>query len=185
MAKRDFVWDGTDSVTIRIPGIVRYRRGSGDRVSVRARGWVLNHVRVADGRIEFDCRNIHNAGKVEITLPGVPMRSFALSGAGKMYLDDVQQTELKITTSGAAAVEANGEADEASVSIAGLGKIDMGRLATRRLGVSIAGSGDVDVAPQDSADISIAGAGQVRLLTEPKQLNTHIAGAGRVLHARK
>ena len=185
MATRDFIWDGTDSVTIRVPGIVRYRRGTGDHVSVHARNWVLNHVRVVDGRIEYDCRNIHNSGPVEITLPGVPMRSFALSGAGKMYLDDVQQTELKITTSGAAAVEANGEADDARVSIAGVGKIDMGRLATRRLGVSIAGSGDVDVAPQDSADISIAGAGRVRLLTEPKELNTHIAGAGRVLHTRK
>jgi hypothetical protein len=122
---------------------------------------------------------------VEITLPGVPMRSFALAGAGKMYLDDVQQTDLKISTSGAAAVEANGQADNASVSIAGLGKIDMGRLATHNLGVSIAGSGDVDVAPQDTADISIAGAGRVRLLTEPKELSTHIAGAGRVLHTRK
>jgi hypothetical protein len=108
-----------------------------------------------------------------------------LAGAGKMYLDDVRQTELKIATSGAAAVEANGEADNASVSIAGLGKIDMGRLATRHLGVSIAGSGDVDVAPQDSAEISIAGAGQARLLTEPKELSTHIAGAGRVLHTQK
>jgi hypothetical protein len=185
MATREFAWDGSDSVTIRVPGIVRYRRGSGERVSVRARSWVLDHVQVADGSIEFDCRNIHNSGRVEITLPGVPIRSFALAGAGKMYLDDVQQTELKITTSGAAAVEANGEADDASVSIAGLGKIDMGRLTTRRLGVSIAGSGDVDVSPQDSADISIAGAGQVRLLTEPKELNTHIAGAGRVVHGRK
>ena len=185
MATRDFNWDGSDSVTIRVPGVIRYRRGTGDHVSVHARSWVLDHVRVANGRIEYDCRNIHNSGPVEITLPGVPIRSFALSGAGEMFLDDVQQPELKIATSGAASVKANGEADNASISIAGLGEIDVGRLATRRVGVSIAGSGDVDVAPQDSADISIAGAGRVRLLTEPKELNTHIAGAGRVVHTRK
>src|ERR1051326_773443 len=184
MGTRDFNWDGSDSVTIRVPGIIRYRRGAGDHVSVHARKWVLDHIRVANGRIEYDCRNIHNAGQVEIALPGIPMRSFALSGAGEMFLDDVQQTDLKIATSGAASVKANGEADNASISIAGLGEVDMGRLATRHLGVSIAGSGDVDVAPQDSADISIAGPGRVRLLTEPKELTTHIAGAGRVLHTR-
>jgi hypothetical protein len=182
---RNFAWDGDDSVTIRMAGIVRYRRGVGQDVSIRARTWVLDHVRVANGRIEFDCRNMNNVGKVEITLPGVPFRSFALTGAGKMVLDDIQQDELKIATSGAASVKANGKADDASISIAGLGKVDVGKLATRRIGVSIAGSGDVDVAPQDSANITIAGAGRVKLLTEPKELSTHIAGAGRVVHGSK
>jgi hypothetical protein len=168
-----------------MPGTIRYRRGAGERVSVRARSWVLDHVQVENGRIEFDCRNIGNVGAVEITLPGIPFRSFAFTGAGKMYLDDVQQDELKIATSGATSVEANGQAGSADISIAGIGKIDMGRLTTRRLDVSIAGSGDVEVAPQDSADISIAGTGRVRLLTEPKELSTHIAGAGRVLHGPK
>ena len=185
IATRNFAWDGEDSVAIRMPGTIRYRRGIGDAVSVRAKGWVLDHVRVENGRIEFDCRNIGDIGRVEIALPGVPLRSFSFAGAGKMYLDDLQQDELKIDTAGATSVEANGQAESANVSIAGIGKIDMGRLTARRLGVRIAGSGDVEVSPQDSADISIAGTGRVRLLTEPKELSTHIAGSGRVLHGSK
>jgi hypothetical protein len=61
----------------------------------------------------------------------------------------------------------------------------MGRLTVGRLQVNIAGTGDVEVAPQDSANVSIAGAGNVRLLTEPKELTTHIAGAGRIMHGPK
>lgn len=182
IATRDFEWSGEDSVAISMPGTIRYRRGIGERVTVRARGWVLDHVRVDDGEIEFDCRNMDNYGPVEVTLPGIPMRSFSLSGAGKMYLEDVQQEELKVALSGVATVQGTGRADNATVSIAGVGKVDMGGLTARQLQVSIAGSGNVEVAPQDSANINIAGSGRVRLVTEPKKLSTHIAGAGRILH---
>src|SRR5262249_364674 len=122
---------------------------------------------------------------VEITLPGIHLRSFAFTGAGKMYLNDLQEDDLKISASGATSVEANGRAENANVSIAGIGKVDMGQLTARRLGVNITGSGDVAIAPQDSANISIAGAGRVRLVTEPKELTTHIAGAGRIVHEAK
>jgi len=182
---RNFAWNGADSVAVRMAGTIRYRRGKGEDVTVRARGWVLNHVRVEDGNIEFDCRNIGHVAPVEITLPGIPLRSFAFTGAGKMYLDDLQQDELRISTSGATRVEANGRAEDADVSIAGISKIDMGQLTARRLGVNIAGSGDVEVAPQDSANINIAGTGRVRLLTEPKELTTHIAGTGRIVHGAR
>jgi hypothetical protein len=182
---RNFPWNGTDSVAVRMPGTIRYRRGVGEDVSVRAKTWVLNHVRVEEGSIEFDCRNIGKVTPLEITLPGIPLRSFAFTGAGKMYLDDLQQDELKISTSGATKVEANGRAGSADVSIAGISKIDMGQLTARRLAVNIAGSGDLEVAPQDSASINIAGTGRVRLVTEPKELTTHIAGAGRIVHEAK
>jgi hypothetical protein len=179
---RDFAWDGGDSVRISIPGTIRYRPGTGERVSMRARAWVLDHVRVENGRIGFDCRNMNNFGAIEVTLPGVPLKRFSLSGAGKMYLEDIRQLGLKIALSGATTIEASGEADSASLSIAGLGHADMSRLIARRLDLKIAGSGDVQVAPQESATISIAGAARVRLVTEPKELSTRIAGAGRILH---
>src|SRR5215831_20488126 len=43
---RNFAWNGADSVAVRMPGTIRYRRGMGEDVSVRARAWVLNHVHV-------------------------------------------------------------------------------------------------------------------------------------------
>ena len=102
-----------------------------------------------------------------------------------MYLDDLQQDELKIAHERRNPHRGKWAAENAEVSIAGIGKIDMGQLTARRLGVNIAESGDVKVVPQDSAHINIAGAGRVRLVTEPKELTTHIAGTGRIVHGAK
>jgi len=46
--------------------------------------------------------------------------------------------------------------------------------------VHIAGSGNTDIAPSDEADIHIAGSGDVNLHSNPKKLETHIAGSGRI-----
>ena len=44
----------------------------------------------------------------------------------------------------------------------------------------IAGSGNTDIAPSDEADIHIAGSGDVNLHSNPRKLETHIAGSGRI-----
>ena len=44
----------------------------------------------------------------------------------------------------------------------------------------VAGSGNTDIAPTDEADIHVAGSGDVNLHTNPKKLETHIAGSGRI-----
>jgi hypothetical protein len=46
--------------------------------------------------------------------------------------------------------------------------------------VHIAGSGNTDIAPTDEAEIHIAGSGDVNLHSNPKKLETHIAGSGRI-----
>ena len=40
--------------------------------------------------------------------------------------------------------------------------------------------GNTDIAPTEEADIHIAGSGHVNLHTNPKKLETHIAGSGRI-----
>jgi hypothetical protein len=53
-------------------------------------------------------------------------------------------------------------------------------VATKVTMVHIAGSGNTDIAPSEDADIHIAGSGDVNLHGNPKQLETHIAGSGRI-----
>ena len=42
------------------------------------------------------------------------------------------------------------------------------------------GSGDVEAAPTDDADIRISGSGKVNLLTRPARLNAKVSGSGRI-----
>lgn len=53
----------------------------------------------------------------------------------------------------------------------------------KRLDVHIAGSGNIEAAPQDQVNVDIAGAGDVRLLSNPAQVHTNIMGSGRVIRA--
>jgi len=60
------------------------------------------------------------------------------------------------------------------------GDADLGHVASQISEVHIAGSGNTDIAPTDEADIHIAGSGDVNLHSNPKKLETHIAGSGRI-----
>jgi hypothetical protein len=66
------------------------------------------------------------------------------------------------------------------LKIAGSGDARLGQLAAKSTDVDIAGSGDAEIAPQDSARIKIAGSGDVRLLTDPKDVDSKIFGSGRI-----
>ena len=53
----------------------------------------------------------------------------------------------------------------------------------KQLTLKVAGSGNIEAAPKDAADITVSGSGTVRLLTRPERLSTHISGSGRVQQA--
>ena len=179
---RSLAWTGGDEVELSVPATVRYRPGTGDAVIVRGNPTALAHLRIEDGEIRFDC-NMRRTGRLEITLPGVPMREFALRGSGTLILDDLDQQELDIAIAGSGDVRATGRADEVELNIAGSGDADLGSLAVRRLELRIAGSGDAEVAPRETADISIAGSGDVRFVVQPANVTTRIVGSGRIVNA--
>ena len=67
--------------------------------------------------------------------------------------------------------------------LAGSGEADLGDLAMKQLTVNISGSGKVEAAPKDAADVRISGSGDVRLLSHPARLSSHVAGSGRITQA--
>ena len=179
---REFAWDGDDSVAINIRADVHYRPGPSRNVTVRGAPETLRHVQVEDGIIEFDCNwTGGNGGTLDVTLPGSAMRNFAVNGSGHLFLDNIEQNELRIAIHGSGDVHGRGEADRLDLAITGSGDADLGRLSVKRLRAAIAGSGDADVAPQDDADVVIAGSGNVRLHSQPRRLSSKVVGSGRVI----
>ena len=178
---REIVWDGDDSVQIDIPADVHYQPGSEQKVTVKGDPETLRHVQIDDGTIEFDCNwNGGNVGKLNVTLPGRAMRSFAINGSGHLFLDNIKQDELKIAIRGSGDVRGNGEVDRLDLAIAGSGDADLVRLSVKRARVAIAGSGNADVSAQDKADVVIAGSGDIHLHGQPK-LTSRVVGSGRVV----
>lgn len=178
---RTLNWDGSDEVSLNVPGRARYTPGDGREVQVSGDPEIVAHVRVRDGRIELDCRS-RNWGDdaLEITLPGRRFEKFGIAGSGKLELNDLDQREIRVSIAGSGSVKATGKVDEVRINIAGSGDADLGQVASEDATVKIAGSGNADVAPRDEVEVHIAGSGDVNLHTTPRKVETHIMGSGRI-----
>jgi hypothetical protein len=178
---RDLDWDGSDSVSLRLPSRARYAPGSDDKVHVTGDPQILAHVRVRDGGIELNCDNSwHDRTPVNITLPGQEFKKFTVHGSSRLVLQNLDQTMVKINVSGSGSVKADGKVTHAEIRVSGSGDADLSKMKTNIATVRISGSGSSDIAPTDEADIRVSGSGDVNLHTNPKRLETHISGSGRI-----
>jgi hypothetical protein len=177
--ERQLTWSADDEISINAPAEVTYSYSDKPSVTVRGEAYVVNRLEMEDGEIKLN-RRTRNVEKLEITLAGPAIKKFSVKGAAQLTLKDLKQDELEVSIAGAGEIKANGDVRKVEVSIAGASEVDFSDLKVADAHVSISGLGDVRIAPSESADVSIAGAGDVKLLTRPKRLSTHIAGAGNV-----
>jgi len=180
---REFTWDGGTRISINVPAAVRYRPGTSTKLTVSGPADVLSHLRVDDGRISMNCRNLLKGRQLEIVLPGGPFREFRLNGSGQLVLEDLDQPSLRLRLNGSSDVKATGTSGDLDIAIRGAGKADLGGLLVQRAAISIAGTGEADLAPEKRAEVTIAGTGLIRFVKQPVQLETHIAGSGRIINA--
>jgi len=179
---RTLDWDGSDHVGLSVGGHATYTPGSDDQVHISGNPILVPHIRVRDGRIELDCRGGwgDRRNDLEITLPGREFKKFGIAGSGNLVLHNLNQEKLKVSIAGSGNIKADGKVEHAEVHIAGSGDADLGKVVSQDVEVHIAGSGNTDIAPSEEAEIHIAGSGDVNLHANPKRLNTHIAGSGRI-----
>lgn len=180
---RELAWNGDDGVTINVPATIHYRPDNGPVLRASGPNGMMTHLRVRDGRVELDCTMYGADRQLDLVLPGRAFDSFTLNGTGHLVLENLKQNRLNVNLRGTGDVRANGVADDLTLNIAGSGDADLGRLAVNSSKVRIAGSGKAALAPKDSADITIAGSGEIRFLEQPRHLQTHIAGSGRIINA--
>ena len=91
---------------------------------------------------------------------------------------------LRWMLGGAGSATAEGRVDNLTVRISGSGKARLGKLMARRVRVTVAGSGDATIAPQDEAHVTILGSGDVYLATRPRRIERRIMGSGNIIEAR-
>jgi hypothetical protein len=180
--ERHWTWDGGDTVDIAVPATVHYRGGSGDdEVIARGSAAAIAPLWVRNGRIGSSCRSGFGRDDLDITLPGRAFRTLTVGGSYKLIMENVDQPRLDLSVAGSGSVRAQGSSERVNLSIAGSGKAKLAELTMKRLDVNIAGSGNVEAAPRDALNVTIAGSGELRLLSDPPQVHTNIMGSGRVI----
>jgi hypothetical protein len=176
---REMAWDDSDRVSLSVGGHATYTPGTDNKVHASGNPQTLAHLRVRDGKIELEC-NGHLSRDLQITLPGREFKKFGIAGSGNLVLQNLNQERVKLSIAGSGNIKADGKVEHTEIHIAGSGDVDTTHVEARITEVHIAGSGNTDIAPTDEADIHVAGSGDVNLHTNPKKLETHIAGSGRI-----
>ena len=175
---RDLDWDGSDKVQLVVYSDASYAPGADNKLHASGDPQVLAHLRIQDGKIDLDCHGWRDRDKIKLVLPGREFREFAIAGRSDLKLDRMNQSSLKAKIAGTGTINANGRIDELKIEVAGIGHADFGRVTSKSADVSLAGVGSADIAPTDSAKIKIAGPSTVNLHSDPKELDTQIAGPG-------
>lgn len=103
-----------------------------------------------------------------------------VSGAGRVVLSASIDRSADFGISGSGKIEAKGSADVVKSSISGSGKVLAADLKTNRCEVRISGSGDVEINVTQELDAQISGSGSVSYRGDPKRVNSHSSGSGKV-----
>ena len=175
---RDLDWDGSDKVQIVVYSDTRYTPGTDGKLHASGDPQVLAHLRVRNGTIELDCRGWRDRDQIKLTLPGREFRKFAIAGRSDLVLEKMNQASVKIDIAGTGTVRAEGKIDDVAIRIAGVGHADFGKVTSLTAKAELAGVGSADIAPTDTATIKIAGPSTVNLHSNPRHLDTEIAGPG-------
>ena len=180
---RDLDWDGSDKVQLVAYSDARYTPGTDNKLHASGDPQVLAHLRIHDGKIDLDCRGWRDRDKITLTLPGREFREFAIAGRSDLKLERMNQASVKAEIAGTGTITADGRIDDLRIKVAGVGHADFAKVTGRSAKVKLAGVASADIAPTQSAKIEIAGPSTVNLYSDPKDLDTQIAGPGQ-LHKR-
>ena len=176
--ERRLPWTGGDKIEVTTPVPLRLIASGGSDVVLRGTPAAVAHLQVRGGKL-FSCSRPD--GPVEVALPARALRHVRISGAGDVTLEKLDQRELEVRISGSGQIEAHGTVERVAAHISGSGDVRLGDVAMKRLEVRISGSGSIEAGPKDEADVTLSGAGKVRLLTRPASLHSKVSGAGRIL----
>jgi hypothetical protein len=177
-SSRTLAWDAGDSVRLVVFSDASYAPGSDAMLHASGDPDVLAHLRVRNGVIDLDCRGWRDRDQIKLTLPGREFRKFAIAGRSDLVLEKMNQASVNIDIAGTGTVRAEGKIDDVDIRIAGVGHADFGKVASVTAKAELAGVGSADIAPTDTATIKIAGPSTVNLHSNPRHVDTHIAGPG-------
>ena len=102
-----------------------------------------------------------------------------VSGSGRIELE-TEARETDISISGSGKITLSGEGNRSKISISGSGKVSAEEFTAESYSVRISGSGSCRVHAKESIDARISGSGSVYYRGDPRHVNSHSSGSGKV-----
>jgi hypothetical protein len=183
-ASREIAWNGDDSVAVALPADIQYSPNNADQMmKVTGTPALVPHIVVDKGEIKLDCRPGRlKVGRIGIVLPGRSFRSFSLAGFTSLTLSDIDQTELRFNLAGSSSVAAAGKVESLHINGAGSSEAKLGALSVQDAHLNLVGKSTVEAAVTDRVVLNSVGAATLSLQGEPKSIESHVVGIGRIVH---
>ncbi|MBW8709438.1 MAG: DUF2807 domain-containing protein [Alphaproteobacteria bacterium] len=173
-----------------VPATVHYSEQGAPRVVITGPDEMLRRVRFGDGDIvmdndgDFFWDHAWNHERLDITVTGVALNAFQVSGSARMQLGKLQRDSLAINVSGSGAVELDAVVKgEADLQVSGSGHISFAGLQAKNLKARISGSGGIDGKGRaDTLDLNMSGSGRFADIAS-STANVIMSGSGRAVIA--
>lgn len=139
-------------------------------VEVEADDNLLQFIRteVRDGKLEISlARSVKtsNPMRVRITAPNIDR--IEASGASRVNLSNLRNSELTVDTSGASKISVSGETSRLIVDVSGASNIDAGSLSAATANIDASGASKVDVNVANELTADASGASRITYAGSP------------------
>ena len=197
-------------ISLNVSGELHLQQGDRQRVEIVAKSSTLEDIvtEVKGGElvIRFKNRNVFwrtfNPGKIEIYVSAPEIEglsvsgsgdiiadeqinsrrmSLAVSGSGKIRLDDLRTDRVKASISGSGnlLIGSGGMAEDFDARISGSGSVKAEDFEAKNVEVHVSGSGNCSIHAVETLKARVAGSGSVYYSGNP-QVDSSVSGSGRV-----
>jgi hypothetical protein len=198
--RREWVWEGRETLTIQGPLKLRYEAGGTPRIVVTGDPAAVEAIEVDGGVVrKRDNFNLRDQ-QLDILIRGVQLERVVLIGSVMLDLARLQKERFALCIQGSGSVDAFGQVRNLDIAVEGSGQANLDRLAieeaeivvngsgsaylgavSRRANIRVNGSGNATVGPAENVNVNVTGTGSARLKSRPRYSNFQVTGRGGVL----
>ena len=169
---------------LALAGDVRLVAGAAPRLELSGDDNLLEHVRtrIIDGElvIDSDGEPLRFREGLRIELATGALEAATLSGSGTLALEELSGERFEASLTGAGTIRARGAVARAALSVSGSGRLDCGGLVADELQIGISGSASAHVHASRRLAVTISGSGDVRYGGSPSEITRSVAGSGTI-----
>ena len=186
----EWAWDGGKRLAVGVPGTVHYSEQGAPRVVITGPDEMLRRIRFGDGAITMDNDynffgdRARNQERLDISVTGVALNEFVISGSGKMLLGKLKRDSLSLLVSGSGSAELDAVVKgDADLRVSGSGHIMFAGLEAKNLNAHISGSGGIEGRGHaDMLDLDMSGSGRFADISSARA-DVNMSGSGRAVIA--
>ncbi len=136
---------------------------------------------VRNGTLTIGSRGSYRTrGPIRVWITAPDIEAYRTAGSGDVVIEGVENPRLALTIQGSGAVRATGRTRRLDLSIHGSGNADLANLAAVDADAGLYGSGTATVRVSGRLDARVIGSGDLRYIGRPSAIGQQRMGSGRI-----